>query len=222
MVFVESGAEALERLAARSFDVIVSDMLMPLMNGAQLLREVVRRHPTTVRMVLSGHADKELVSQCVGVAHQFISKPCDPEHLKTLVKNACHLAGALVDGDVKLVVSTIDRLPSAPEVFQELREALARPGVDTGQLGGIIQRDPGMAAKTLQLVNSAFFGMRKSVADPREAVAYLGVDIVRTLVLSKGIFEASSPLPTRVFKASDVWRHSKACLLYTSPSPRDS
>ena len=210
MVFVESGAQALKHMAAQSFDVIVSDMLMPRMNGAELLKEVVRRHPATVRMVLSGHADKELVSQCVGVAHQFISKPCDPEHLKALVKNACQLAGGLLDGEVKQVIGTIDRLPSAPEVFLDLREALARPEVDTRRLGAIIQRDPGMTAKILKLVNSAFFGMRKSVSDPQEAVAYLGVEIVRTLVLSNGIFGAQSPIPTRVFKVAEVWRHSLA------------
>ena len=208
MVFVESGAMALEHMAAQPFDVIISDMLMPRMNGAELLKEVVRRHPATVRMVLSGHADKELISQCVGVAHQFISKPCDPEQLKALVKNACQLAGGLLDGEVKQVIGTIDRLPSAPEVFLDLREALARPEVNTRQLGAIIQRDPGMTAKTLQLVNSAFFGMRKSVTDPQEAVAYLGVEIVRTQVLSNGIFEASSPFPTQVFKVAEVWRHS--------------
>lgn len=210
MVFVESGAQALEHMAIQPVDVIVSDMLMPMMNGAELLKEVVRRHPATVRMVLSGHADKELVSQCVGVAHQFISKPCDPEYLKALVKNACQLAGGLMDVEVKQVIGTIDRLPSAPEVYLDLREALARPEVDARLLGAIIQRDPGMTAKTLKLVNSPFFGMRKVVADPQEAVAYLGVEIVRTLVLSKGIFEASSPIPTRIFKVAEVWRHSLA------------
>jgi putative nucleotidyltransferase with HDIG domain len=210
MVFVESGAQALEHMAVQPVDVIVSDMLMPMMNGAELLKEVVRRHPATVRMVLSGHADKELVSQCVGVAHQFISKPCDPEYLKALVKNACQLAGGLMDVEVKQVIGTIDRLPSAPEVYLDLREALARPEVDARRLGAIIQRDPGMTAKTRKLVNSAFFGMRKVVADPQEAVAYLGVEIVRTLVLSNGIFEASSPLPTRIFNVAEVWRHSLA------------
>ena len=210
MVFVESGAQALEHMAVRPFDVIVSDMLMPRMNGAELLKEVVRRHPATVRMVLSGHADKELISQCVGVAHQFISKPCDPEQLKALVKNACQLAGGLLDGEVKQVIGTIDRLPSEPGVFLELREALARPDIESRGLGAIIQRDPGMSAKTLKLVNSAFFGMRKTVSDPQEAVAYLVVEIVRTLVLSDGIFEALEPISSRAFKVGEVWRHSLA------------
>ncbi len=74
MAFVESGQEALNKLREHPFDVIVTDMRMPGMNGAELLKEVVRLYPSMVRIVLSGHADKELVSQCVGVAHQYVSK----------------------------------------------------------------------------------------------------------------------------------------------------
>ncbi len=210
MVFVESGSQALELLAGHSFDVIVSDMRMPGMNGAELLREVMRRYPTTVRMVLSGHADKELVTQCVGVAHQYISKPCDPEQLKAMVRNACALAGKLVDDGVKRVIGAIDRLPNVPEVYLELKQALAREESDPRVLGGIIQQDPGMTAKILKLVNSAFFGLRRTINHPQEAVAYLGIDIVKTLVLSNSIFQQSQPFQTHRFGISDVWRHSMA------------
>src|SRR5664279_320359 len=74
MAFVASGQEALAQLAEHPFDIIVSDMRMPGMNGAELLKEVMRRYPAMVRIVLSGHADRDLVTQCVGVAHQYISK----------------------------------------------------------------------------------------------------------------------------------------------------
>ncbi|NWJ39934.1 MAG: HDOD domain-containing protein [Geothrix sp.] len=210
MVFAESGGRALELMAGHPFDVIVSDMRMPGMNGAELLREVMRRHPTTVRMVLSGHADKDLVTQCVGVAHQYISKPCDPEQLKAMVRNACALAGKLVDDEVKRVIGAIDRLPNVPEVYVELKQALSREESDPRVLGEIIQKDPGMTAKILKLVNSAFFGLRRTINHPQEAVAYLGIDIVKTLVLSNSIFQQSQPFQTRTFGISDVWHHSMA------------
>ena len=57
MTFVESGAKALELMAEQPFDVVVSDMLMPGMTGAELLNEVMKRYPRTVRLILSGHAD---------------------------------------------------------------------------------------------------------------------------------------------------------------------
>jgi CheY-like chemotaxis protein len=77
MEFVAGGAQALERMAQAPFDVVVTDMRMPGMNGAELLEEVMRRYPKTVRMVLSGHADKDLILRCVNSTHQYLSKPCD-------------------------------------------------------------------------------------------------------------------------------------------------
>jgi HD-like signal output (HDOD) protein len=207
MAFAENGPAALQKMADLHFDVIVSDMRMPGMNGADLLREVMRRSPTTVRIVLSGHADRDLVAQCVGVAHQYISKPCDPEQLKSMVRNACLLAGKLVDEGVKRVIGSIDSLPSIPEVYAELRETLAKEGVDTRVVGDILQKDIGMTAKILKLVNSAFFGLRRTISSPHDAVAYLGIDTIKTLVLSNSIFDQSKPFQTRFFSITDLWQH---------------
>ena len=208
MSFVESGQAALAKLAEHPFDVIVSDMRMPGMNGADLLSEVMRRYPAMVRIVLSGHADKELVSKCVGVAHQYISKPCDPDQLKAMIRNACLLSGRIVDEEVRRVIGAIDSLPSVPELYLELKAALKDEDVDPRKLGAIIQKDIGMTAKILKLVNSSFFGLRRIISDAQEAVAYLGIDTVKTLVLSNAVFDQSKPLQTKFFNLSDLWHHS--------------
>ena len=65
MSFAESGPEALETMTKEHFDVVVSDMRMPGMDGAQLLSEVKKRHPHVVRIVLSGQSDKEMVLKSV-------------------------------------------------------------------------------------------------------------------------------------------------------------
>ena len=79
MRFAGSGGEALRLMAKSPADVVVSDMRMPQMNGAQLLNEIMRLHPRTIRFILSGYADQEMILQCVGGTHQFLSKPCDGE-----------------------------------------------------------------------------------------------------------------------------------------------
>ena len=97
MVFVDSGAEALAFMEAAPVDVVITDMRMPGMNGAQLLNEVVKRFPKTVRLVLSNHADQELILKCVGSAHQCLSKPCDAEVLRATVRRALGLGNAIKD-----------------------------------------------------------------------------------------------------------------------------
>jgi HD-like signal output (HDOD) protein len=208
MVFVDGGEKALAAMAESTFDVVVTDMRMPVMNGAQLLTEIRKRHPSTVRLILSGHADKDLVSQCLGVAHQYISKPCDPEQLKTMIHNACLIGGDRVTDPIKDALGSIDRLPTMPAVFRNLEAALAEPNVSANRLGGIIEQDMGMTAKILKIVNSAFFGLRRSISSPSEAVTYLGIDTIKGLVLVNSIFERAEPLGTRHLAMEDLWRHS--------------
>ena len=208
MAFLDSGEKALAAMAEHAFDVVVTDMRMPVMNGAQLLKEIQHRYPMTIRLILSGHADADLVSQCLGVAHQYISKPCDPEQLKALVGEACQVGESRISNKVKILLGSIDNLPSTPKIFFELEKALSDPETSAQHLGNIIQQDMGMTAKILKIVNSAFFGLRRTISNPLEAVAYLGIDTIKALVLVNSIFERAQPLGTRTLKLEDLWRHS--------------
>ena len=91
LVFATSGGEALQLMATEPFDVIVTDMRMPGMDGAQLLEEVSRIHPKTVRIVLSGQADQDSMFRAVRTTHQYLSKPCNAETLKSTVERVCKL-----------------------------------------------------------------------------------------------------------------------------------
>src|SRR5579871_5592540 len=70
-VFVGSGADALQAIEREHFDAIVTDMRMPGMDGAQLLDEVRKRSPHTIRMVLSGQSDQETILRSISPAHQY-------------------------------------------------------------------------------------------------------------------------------------------------------
>ncbi|MCG8651565.1 MAG: response regulator, partial [Pirellulales bacterium] len=72
MKFANSGNEALEQMQTQSFDVIVSDMRMPGIDGAELLTRVSELYPNTVRLVLSGQSEHEKIMRAVGPAHQFL------------------------------------------------------------------------------------------------------------------------------------------------------
>ena len=76
-------------------DAIGADMRMPGMDGAQLLTEVMRRHPRVVRIVLSGQSDQETRLRAAGPTHQFLTKPCTEETLRTTVARACSLRDLL-------------------------------------------------------------------------------------------------------------------------------
>lgn len=208
MAFATDGTAALETLSAYSFDAVVSDMRMPGMDGAQLLTEVRRRYPQTVRIILSGYSEQEMGLKAVGPVHQYLSKPCDSQAIEETVNRSCALRDLLGSEALQLLVSQLQTLPSLPELYAQLVEELRDPHAAIKKVGEIISQDLGMTAKILQVVNSAFFGVRRQISSPSEAVSLLGLDTVMTLVLTIQVFSQFKQdcLP-KSFPAA-LWSHS--------------
>ena len=74
MHFVESGERAVEELERGVFDVVITDMRMPRMDGAELLCIVSERWPDVIRIVLSGYAESQQTVRLVPYAHQFLGR----------------------------------------------------------------------------------------------------------------------------------------------------
>jgi putative nucleotidyltransferase with HDIG domain len=104
----------------------------------------------------------------------------------------------------------MDALPSVPSLYLEMAEELQSPEPSIQKVGQIIARDPGMTAKILQLANSAFFGLRRRLSNPADAVAYLGLDHVQHLFLAVHAFSQFTPPPTTSFSIELLWEHSVA------------
>jgi DNA-binding NtrC family response regulator len=123
MAFASGGEAALAQLEAAPFDVIVSDMRMPGMDGATLLTRVRDRFPDVVRMILTGHTSLEAALRAVPVAHQSLVKPCDASYLQVAVERACSLK-ALMGSDVLCrVVGSMRELPALPRTYAALMQA---------------------------------------------------------------------------------------------------
>ncbi len=194
MTFAQGGKAALEELEKAPFDVVVSDMRMPGMDGAELLRNVKERYPGTARVVLSGHADQEMVTRALPVAQQYLSKPCDGEQLRGVIDRVCELQALVAGTAVRDIVGRLDKLPSIPETYLRLTKAIANPDTGMEEISKVVQRDPAMCAKVLQLVNSAYFGLARPLASVAQAVSYLGLDLLKGLALTLDVFAAANAI----------------------------
>jgi DNA-binding NtrC family response regulator len=85
MVFALGGRQALTELANGAFDTVVSDMRMPGLSGAALLREVTDLYPGTVRILLSGGADPETLTEALDVSDHVLEKPCSRDRLRAAI-----------------------------------------------------------------------------------------------------------------------------------------
>ncbi len=210
MEFSESGNAALTLMAEDPFDVVVSDMRMPGMSGAELLTKVMELYPQTIRIILSGHADREMILKSVKTAHQYLSKPCDADVLKSTILRACSLRDKMSNDVMKQLVSRMESLPSLPTLYNEIMEELQSPDSSMKNVGKIIEKDIGMSAKILQLVNSAFFGLPRQVSSPSQAVSLLGLEVVKSLVLSVQVFSQFDKTKLKNLSLDSLWNHSEA------------
>ena len=208
MHFVESGAAALEALEKEPYDAVVSDMRMPMMDGAQLLEEVKQRYPDMVRMILSGQSSKEAVYRSISPAHQFLSKPCDPQELAARLSQAFAMRDLLSNQALKTIISRLRSIPSLPTLYEELTGALRSENPSLAQIAKIISRDVGMAAKILQLANSAFVGASGRVSSLVQALSLIGTETVRTLVLSVHVFSQFDGNYRVAASLPALWDHS--------------
>lgn len=193
MSFVTNGEDALAALQATDHDVVVSDLRMPGLDGATLLERVRRQCPAAVRIVLSGHADIGMVARAAAAAHRLIAKPCETEELALVIRRSCALRdiGTRVEFDRRAIRSAA--LPSVPRLYAELRELLCSASASAADVARVIERDIAMAAKVLQLANSAYFGRRSSTTNVTEAVSYLGTETLKALLLQAETFRQFQP-----------------------------
>jgi HD-like signal output (HDOD) protein/CheY-like chemotaxis protein len=210
MSFAPEGETALVLLAATPFDVVVSDLRMPKMDGAVLLKTVRERWPSVVRIILSGKADMEDAVRAAPVAHQCLLKPCDPAMLRSAIERATNLSELLSSKLLAGIVGSVQDLPVMPRAYIELRDALSNPNYSLKKIVRIVEQDVGISAKILQLVNSAFFGLPKDISSVHNAVCYLGAEMLQNLVLSAEVFHVfEKGKAIKKFSFEDLHIHSQ-------------
>jgi HD-like signal output (HDOD) protein len=226
--FAAGGEAALAAIAAERFDVVVSDMRMPQVDGAAVLRAARDRDPATVRIVLSGQADETSALATVRVAHQFLAKPCDVKVLRQTVERTETLNRRLIDPELRAIVGSVDQLPPALHIFQQLSEAVSKEDASIDEVAALVRQDPAIASKLLQFVNSAFFAQPREISDIKSAVVRLGMKTVKNLVLGVGIFDTAGKwkLPPLV-SVEELQRHGFmmariASSLVTDPKRADA
>lgn len=184
-----SGEEALALLAAQPFDVVVSDMRMDKMTGAELMERVRAEHPDVVRFILTGQTSQEAFIAAARTAHQVLAKPCEPQVLYQTIQRSLRLRAALRRPRARAEATGLGSLPSSPKLYHDMRKLLAAQEVPMERVGDLVASDPAAAAKLLQVVNSPFFGMRSPVSSPQRAVVLLGQEAVQALVLGIAAYD---------------------------------
>jgi HD-like signal output (HDOD) protein/CheY-like chemotaxis protein len=199
-----SATVAMVTLSQRRFDAVVSDIGGAGLDGPQLLTLVRDGYPNVVRLCLSDNTDDDAFLRAVPVTHQFLSKPCNVEHLCEVLERICSLRDILRSGAIHELIGNLKALPATPQTFQALSEAIARPNAHAADITQIVSADTALSVKVLQLANSAYYRRGAPVTSIQAAISYAGLEMIKSLALSACVFSALDASPTAVKRLQDL------------------
>lgn len=208
MTFAPGGPAGMAEIERGEFDVVISDMRMPQVDGVALLQHAAERMPGAVRIVLSGQTDSDATRRAVRMAHLFLRKPCESAVLVGAIERVQRLHHLLADPTLRGLLGGVGTLPSPPRVYAALERALREPNAHSDVVTRIVASDGALTAKVIQLVNSSFFGLTRRILRIEDAVSYLGVNTIRTLVLAHELGQAFEPVVAPGFSIERYQAHA--------------
>lgn len=206
--FALSAEEAISKLEhGEYFDLIMTDIRMPGMDGITFLQKVSELSPDTIRLAISGHFDEHSVMQSLKFVHQCLFKPCPPNEIKQAFERAFNLQEVFEGTLLRRIANRVNSVPSIPFLYNEVLKILSDDESSGEDIAAVVSKDPGMSAKMLQVVNSSYFGYRRTIHNVKEAVVVLGVELIKTMVLSVQLFQRmdTDGIPTSYIE--ELWEH---------------
>lgn len=192
---VPEGHAAMAAVSASPMDAIIVSPHLADMDATMLLGQIRTLRPETIRIALidSQQGGRPPPARLIGVAHRFLPLPLAPEVLLEALSSLEELRELLDSPRLRDAIGRIEKLPSPPHLYLSLMRALEHDDdADSADIAKLVAADPAIAAKVLQLSNSAFFSSGRTIADLRTAVTRLGLATLRDLVLASEVFSSSA------------------------------
>ena len=206
---VETASEAdtaLQILEEEAIDVVVSDVRMPVTDGAQLLQIVEDLFPNVLRIVLSGIADRDTVLRAIRPMHQFLCKPCEVQELIQLIQRFEEYQGSCLPVALQETIGKANGIPSPPKIVIDINEELESESSNAESMAAIIANDPMLCAKILQLANSAIFGLQNPILDIKHALSVVGTEFLRAIAISLSLYAPEQESACRISR--QIFDHS--------------
>lgn len=206
-----SGQDALAILYENKIDVIVSDMRMPSMDGYQLLQKVKYLYPDTIRIILSGYADKDLLFKTISknIAKINIVKPWKSDELLNAINDVFNTYEILNNDKIKDFLKSSQSLYTLQVLFSEVNRLIDDDASSLDDLVKVINRDQTMTAKILNTVNSAYYGIK--TGSIKTAIAQLGYLNIKSIIAAIALFDND----TNSYYKELLWNHTSLVNTFT-------
>lgn len=207
MFFACGGIEAVQKLETESFDVLVTDLRMPELDGTELLHIANERYPHMARIVLSGYAEENSALKNMALSHHYLSKPCNTGLLIKTITDLLPCQDVPLSPEMRRLISGLQSLPALSDTYTELQSALKDNNVSIRELCGIMEKDMAMVATVLRVANSPYFGGHSRISSIEYAVQLLGIRTLRSIMITTQLFSKLDQSINPEFSFSKLWDH---------------
>jgi HD-like signal output (HDOD) protein len=204
---VGNGSAALDEAKKQAFNVVVVNYELPDVSGVELLNRFRETHPKTLRFIAATEDLKSKVMGHVLRGNQVLSLPFDRATIKISIERSQATDYGMNSG-LRELLGSIRTFPTIPSLYLEVANALKDPNATTEKIGDIIAKDMAMTTKLVQVINSAYFGLPRTITDPTEAVGILGFETVKSLIITVKLLSHYDKVKPVYFSIDHIWRHS--------------
>ncbi|MHC4942869.1 MAG: HDOD domain-containing protein [Planctomycetota bacterium] len=208
VLLAQSSRDALQILNKVGVEILVTDIIMPEMDGIDFLKTVKEKHPHIHRIILSGYVEESSVMSCItkGYATAYFAKPWYQGALRGTITHFLLRRKKLKFEKLQKTLSEITELPGLPSTYQEFVDAVSQDK-QAGEISKIINKDVALTARILHLANSAFYGS-VNISTVERAIMRLGLNAVKDIIFTFSFISELDWQPDQLEKLQNIIRHS--------------
>jgi HD-like signal output (HDOD) protein len=174
-------------------DLIITDLQMPVLSGDQLLQQAILTVPAAMRVLLTGDTSETVVTHAAYFTHSIIAKPFSERDFEHLFANLERLHTLPLTRSCREQLGAFTHLPVLPELVKQLQQVFHQPEGDLIKIAELLEHEPILAAKLMQVANSAFMGFNSAVATLQDAIIRLGFRMTEAIVMLYLLVEQHKP-----------------------------
>lgn len=206
--FSNKSNDALEVISEKNISIIITDLRMPKFNYSDFFTILQTNFPKIFRVSISSINEKDTVVRFSKSIHRSIKLPLNNADFMKTITDLMKLLRTELDAGLIEKINGLGAIPVLPEIYMRLERELNRSTFSMHRVAEIIQADPLMVARILHIAHSSFFNIPSGINNLLQALNFLGVNIVATLVLYVKVFSVRDVSPQAQSMLKAIKTHS--------------
>ncbi|MBA4406705.1 hypothetical protein C0389_05470 [bacterium] len=206
--FENNCVDALKSISENNISIVITDFRIPKFNYQDFFNLLQMNYPRIFRLSLASSHEKDNVLRLSKSIHRYVKLPLSKCELLKTINDLIKLLSTEIDAELVEKINGLGPIPILPEIYLRLEKEISRSTFSMNRIAEIIQSDPLMVARLLHIAHSSFYSIPTGISNLLQALTFLGVDVIKTLVLYVKIFSLKNVSPETQSLLKEIKAHS--------------